>query len=74
MLAENGRATPFAKEAGDGPHAGVRSVALAGGGRYEFPVDGGDLPVRHGDSFSRMKPAEDPPTGKRSKIEWAAGV
>lgn len=38
------------------------------------PFDGGDLPIRLGDPFSRMKPAEDPLTCKRSKIEWAAGV
>jgi hypothetical protein len=74
MLAENDRATTFVKGAGGGRQAAPRSVALAGGGRYEFRFDGGDLPVRFGDPVSRMKPAEDPRTCKRSKFEWAAGV
>jgi len=65
MLAENDRATTLIKGAGDGRQAAPRSVALAGGGSYEFPVDGGDLPVRLGDPFSRMKPAEAPLTCKR---------
>jgi len=74
MLAKNDRATTFVKGASNGRQAAPRSVALAGRGRYEFSFDGGDLPVRFGDPFSRMKPAEAPPTCKRSKIVWATGV
>jgi hypothetical protein len=74
MREEHRRATTLVGGASDGRQAIARSVALAVRGRYEFPSDGGDLPVGLGDAICRMKKAEKLLTCRQSIIERAAGV
>jgi hypothetical protein len=68
MLARSDQATAFVK-AGNRHQAAACSVALAGGGPYEFSFHGGALPVGLGGACRRVKAVECLLTSERSMIE-----